>query len=148
MKIIEINNLSTKYLKDLAGLLYQQMHDINSENDLLQIEITIKNALKPESRALFFLARKDQISLGMVFINICSGIESGGDYIWINEIQISPEFRSQGIGKKLLNHVLKWSGRNNMKTVLCVADMNNTVSQSLFQSAGFSLENIKWMKKI
>jgi GNAT superfamily N-acetyltransferase len=147
MKIIEINNSETNEINSLVGLLSQQMSDINSARSLKSIEIAIQNALKPESRAWFFLAKQHEIPIGVAFVNICSGIDSGGDYVWINEIQIAPAFRGQRFGKQLLNHVLKWSKENNMKTELGVTDTKNYVSQALFNSADFTIEDIKWMTK-
>ena len=147
MKIIEINNLDTEEIQILTDLLYQQMLDINSKSSRSAIESSIHNALKPESRALFFLAKEDEIPVGVVFVNICSGIESGGDYVWINEIQISPDYRRKGIGKRLLKHVLDWSRRNKMKTVLGVTGLINYSSQALFKSENFDIEDTKWMNK-
>ena len=147
MKILEITDANTEDFYPLVDLLYQQMVDIGSEHSCLSIESAIKNALKPESRALFFLAKKDTIPTGVVFANICSGTESGGDYIWINEIQIPPDYRGKGIGKKLLNHVLQWSKRNNMKTVLGVTGIGNSASRALFKSENFTINDIKWMEK-
>ena len=147
MRIIEITDSGTTDFRILIDLLHQQMIDIGSENSRSMIESAVRNALKPESRAVFFLAKKNGLPVGVVFANICSGIESGGDYIWINEIQISPDFRGLGIGKELLNHVLKWARRNDIKTVIGVAEADNHASRALFSSAGFVIDEINWMKK-
>jgi GNAT superfamily N-acetyltransferase len=146
MKIIEITNSAAEEFHALADLLYQQMLDIGSNRSRLSIESAIQNALKPESRAIFFLAKKDTVPVGLVFANICSGIESGGDYIWINEIQILPRYRGQGFGKELLNYVIKWSKRNAIKTVLGVTGIYNDASQALFKSENFEINDIKWME--
>lgn len=147
MQIIIIANVDTKELETLIDILYQQMLDIKSKKSRSSIELAIKNALKPEARSLFFLAKQDTIPIGVVFVNICSGIESGGDYIWINEIQISPEFRGKGVGRKLLRYVLTWAKEHSMKSVLGVTDIDNNPSQALFKSEGFDVEEIMWMKK-
>lgn len=147
MELTEITEYNAE-IDVLIEVLYQQMLDINAEKDRSSIESAIKNALKPESRAMFFLAKDNNIPIGLAFINICSGIESGGDYVWINEIQIIPQFRGKGFGSDLLRCIMQWSKNNNMKAILCVADIKNSVSQSFFKSAGFTVEDIKWMKKI
>ncbi len=131
----------------LIDLMHQQMVDINSTKNRSSIEAAVRNALKPESRALFFLAKEKNIAIGVALVNVGSGIEAGGDYAWINEIQISPQFRGKGFGLRLLKHVLNWLRKNALKSILCVANIDNMVSQSLFRSAGFELEDIKWMSK-
>jgi GNAT superfamily N-acetyltransferase len=148
MDIIEITKQKTKDIEILTELMHQQMLDINSEKNRSSIESAVRNALKPESRAMFFLGKQNDIPVGVVFINICSGIESGGDYVWINELQILPEFRGKGFGSKLIKHVIKWAESNKMKAILSMSDIENTASQSLFKSAGFVVEDIKWMKRI
>ena len=148
MEVLEISKNSIQDVDLLIELMHQQMQDINSEKDRTSTESAVRNALKPESRAVFFFAKLDESPIGVAFVNIGSGIESGGDYLWINEIQISPQYRGKGFGSKLLNHILQWSQKNCMKSILCVADVSNIASQSLFRSEGFEVEDIKWIKKI
>lgn len=147
MDIIEINSHNAKEIDVLVDLMHQQMIDINSEKDRASIKSAINNALKPESRAVFFLAKQNENPIGIAFINVCSGIESGGDYIWINEIQILPQYRGKGFGTELLNHVVNWSKSKNMKSILSMAGVKNNVSLSLFKPAGFEIEDVKWIQK-
>ena len=147
MEILEITGHNKKELDVLVDLMYQQMIDINSEKDRPSIESAINNALKPESRTIFFLAKQNENTVGIAFINVCSGIESGGDYVWINELQILPQYRGKGFGAELLKHVVAWAKSKNIKSVLSVAGVKNKISQSLFKSAGFEIEDIKWIKK-
>ena len=146
MKIIEINSRNAKEIDSLTEVLHQQMLNINSEKDKASVKAAIDNALKPESRAIFFLVKLNDTPIGAAFINICSGIESGGDYIWINELQILPQYRGKGFGTELLNYIVNWSKNKNIKSIISVAGRKNKVSQSLFTSAGFEIEDIKWLK--
>ena len=147
MNVIELDNPEISDFQILVDLMFQQMSDIGSSKERSSVESAARNALKSESRTRFFLAKNDEVAIGAAFINICSGIESGGDYVWVNEIQISPDFRKQGLGKKLLDHILRWAKHNNYKFVMGVADQENTSSQALFESRGFSVEDTKWMIK-
>ena len=147
MDIIEINSHKTKEIDVLVDLMHQQMFDINSEKDRASIKSAINNALKPESRAVFFLAKQYENPIGLAFINICSGIESGGDYIWINEIQILPQYRGKGFGSELLDHVVNWSKNKNIKAITSISGIKNNVSQSMFASAGFEIVDVKWVEK-
>lgn len=147
MEIIEIDRQDTSELPFLVELLHQQMKDIAAKKSKSEIRNSLLNALKPESRAVIFLAKEENKPLGMAFINVCCGIESGGDYVWINELQISPEFRRQGIAGKILNHVFNWSKARNMKANYAVTDETNLASQSLFKSVGYKIGNIRWMER-
>jgi len=131
MEIIKIDSSDTNDYSMLLDMLSQQMNDIGSH--------------KSDSRAICFLAKQDNVPIGMVFMNVCSGIESGGDYVWINEIRILPDQRGKGYGKELLNHVLEWSKMNDIQTVLGVTGISNNASQALFESENFIIDDIKWM---
>jgi len=147
IEFIKIEKSETPYFEPLVDAFTQQMNDIGSNRSRLDVELAIKNALKPGSRALIFLAMDNDAIVGTVLLNICSGIESGGDYIWINEIQILPNQRRKGYGRKLLRHVLEWSRLNNIKTVLGIADVKNKASFGLFRSENFNINNMKWMSR-
>ena len=145
MNVIEITDSSDRHIGILKDLLHQQMIDIGSEKTGEVIESAIKNALKQGSRARFLLARLNSEAVGMVFLNVCSGIESEGDYVWLNEIQIKKEYRKQGIGRKLLDYVVNWAKANNYKCILGVTDPENKASQHLFRSGGFGVSDIRWL---
>ncbi len=147
MDIIEISSHNIKEIDVLVDLMHQQMIDINSKKDRASIKSAINNALKPESRAVFFLAKQNENPIGVAFINICSGIESGGDYIWINEIQILPQYIGKGFGTELLKHVVNWSKSKSIKSILSMSGVKNKVSQSMFASAGFEIGDVKWIEK-
>jgi GNAT superfamily N-acetyltransferase len=145
MEINKIDSSDTNDYSMLLDMLSQQMNDIGSHKSISSIESSLQNALKPDSRAICFLAKQDNVPIGMVFMNVCSGIESGGDYVWINEIRILPDQRGKGYGKELLNHVLEWSKMNDIQTVLGVTGISNNASQALFESENFIIDDIKWM---
>lgn len=148
MTILEIINYNDPNTSLLINLLYQQMIDINAKKNRSDIDNAIKNALKPESRAQFFLLKENDNPIGVSFVNVGSSIESGGDYLWINEIQIAPSFRGKGYGSKLLSFIKEWADRKEMKAILCVTAMKNEASQGMFRSAGFSIDDVKWVEKL
>lgn len=145
MKIIEIKDPSNEHLEALKGLLHQQMIDIGSEKKIETLDTAINNALKKESRARFFIGFQDTVPVGLAFLNICSGIESEGDYIWLNEIQVRKEYRGLEIGKQLLKFIQTWAKKNNYKNILGVTSFENSVSQKLFSSQGFDVSEMVWL---
>ncbi len=131
---------------DLLNLLESQMLDIGALKSLEKIKASVKNALKPESRAKFFiLYEMDQKPIGLIFFNICSGIESGGDYIWLNEIQILRPYRRKEFGKYFLQFLINWAKANEIKYISTMTSHQNIPSQNLFKSHGFDISNFKWM---
>lgn len=148
MKIIEITKSSDKNIDTLVELLHQQMIVIGSEKTKEVICASVENALKKESRATFFVVFKNSDPIGMAFINVCSGIESEGDYIWLNEIHVKEEYRKQGTGTRLIEHIIRWAKDNNCRNILGVASLKNEASQNFFLSNGFKVSGMKWLDLI
>ena len=145
MHIEEISSTSAGDLDAVIELLHRQMTDIGSSKPKERIRKAVQNALQPGSRARFFVLYRQSVPVGLAFLNVCSGIESEGDYVWLNEIQIDPIFRKQGYGKYLLNHIVQWAQKNRCKHVFSVTAPKNTASQTLFQSMGFQAAETQWM---
>jgi GNAT superfamily N-acetyltransferase len=149
MPIIEIAKTSSnQQIEALILLLTEQMKAIGRKRDPVQIKDALTNAFKPESRARFFLCHEDDgEAVGCCVVNICSGIEAGGDYVWINEIHVREDRRGRGIGRKLLEYVVSWAEDNGYGYLASMSSPDNQVSQSLFSSHGFGLSRIIWMDK-
>jgi GNAT superfamily N-acetyltransferase len=77
--------------------------------ELLQAELRVEvrsslaHALQPGSRAKLVVLSEARTGepAGFAFFNVGSGLESGGDYIWLNEIHVSESFRGQGGGRAM-----------------------------------------------
>jgi GNAT superfamily N-acetyltransferase len=146
-KIREILVDTDPYYSDLLNLLKNQMYDIGAVESIEKISASVKNALKPESRAKFFLLYEtDQQPIGLLFFNVCSGIESGGDYIWLNEIQIIKSHRGLGMGKYFLQFLINWAKENEIKYISTMTSPQNIHSQNIFKSNGFDISDSKWME--
>lgn len=146
MTIKIISDQQSKFAGDLIALLHQQMIDIGSPKTREEIERAVANAVKPEARAFFFVLYDGADSaIGMAFGNICAGIESGGDYLWLNEIQIAPAFRNQGYGEKLLNFVIDWAKKNGCVKILGVTAEANTIAQHFFDKNHFAISTMMWL---
>ena len=147
MHIIRIDNPDSAELPLLINLMQQQMRDIGSQKSPCAIQSAIVNALKAESRACFFLAKEHDIAVAAIFLNLCSGIESVGDYIWINEIQVAPAYRGKGVAALMLNHLTSWAEENDIRAIYGMTDINNQASQALFKAKQFSITNSKWLSR-
>ncbi len=146
MKIIEVTKNNLQDIKDDAlQIISEQMECIGGSTDQQRINQALENALKTESRARLFLAYKRNELVGMCFLNVCSGLESGGDYIYINEINIRKASRGLGYGTILLNYVKSWGAKNGYRYIAAVTSDNNEASQGLFSKNGFSKSEVAWL---
>lgn len=147
VKIVKsINDIDS--IDPLIAIIQRQLDSYGSSSDYEKIKNAVFNAVKPESRSVFFLKiTKDNKLAGFAFANICSGLDSGADYLWLNELFVEEKFREQGIATKLLKFIEAYSKENNIKYFACSTGTGNAAAQSLYKKNGFNAENIVWCDK-
>jgi GNAT superfamily N-acetyltransferase len=107
----------------------------------------MENALKPGTPARFFICYEEDQAVACCVLNIGSGIEAGGDYIWINEFHVREDKRRQGIGKALLKHVLQWAKEEGYEYIASVTSPSNQAARELFKHQGFDDSEMIWLCK-
>jgi len=149
MEIIEVNRQSPwQYIADITSLLIEQMKVIGRVVVDRQVKAAMENALKPGTTARFFLCRDDDgRAIACCVINIGSGIDAGGDYIWINEFHVHENKRRQGIGRALLNHIRQWAKEEGYGYIAGVTQPSNAAARELFKEHGFSSSEMVWLER-
>lgn len=133
--------------KSLIQMINAQMTAIEAKRHHKDLDDVLRKVLREGTRTVLFVMEDDSGPLGFSFCNICSGLESGGDYLWINEIFIQPPFRGKGLASILLGHMADWAKQAEMNFMSCVTDKTNAASQQLFKGQGFDLDPLIWMDK-
>src|SRR3989304_4718111 len=84
-------------LDALLELLRAQLPDSD-------VRASLARVLLPGSPAkLLVLSEGDCAEpVGFAFFNVGSGLETGGDYLWLNEIHVSAQYRGQGGGRMMM----------------------------------------------
>lgn len=148
---IEIRSFQhTSDIGDIEGvrnLVKQQLTFIGYEPDQHDIETVLSNAMKPESRAVLWVAYLQDKAVGIAFGNVCCGLESGGDYLWLNELYVAEEARAHGLGTHLLAEVQRWAKESGCTYLAMVTHPRNERAQNLYKAEGFELESLVWVDK-
>ncbi len=131
----------------LYSLIHEQMHAIGSDRDYSHIKQAVEHALNGASNSVFFLYHIDNGPAAFAFGNICSGLETGADYLWINELFVENKFRRQNIASALLSYIEEWSKQRKIKYIACITGENNTQAQSLYAKNGYELSSGVWVDK-
>jgi len=112
------------------------------------IKQALKNALRPENRAVLFIGYGlDDAPIAFAFGNSCSGLESGGNYYWLNELFVDQSFRRRGYGKKLLSFIEDWLISREINYIACVTGEINKAAQLLYEDNNYELSKIVWVDK-
>jgi len=148
---IEIRSFQhTSDIGDIEGvriLVKHQLTFIGYEPDQHDIEAVLLNAMKPESRAVLWVAYLQDKAVGIAFGNVCCGLESGGDYLWLNELYVAEEARAHGLGTHLLAEVQRWAKESGCTYLAMVTHPRNERAQNLYKAEGFELESLVWVDK-
>lgn len=139
---------SEKHFEGVIDLLADQMKAIGRDCAREEIRIAVENAVKQEARAHFFIAEDDLGDIvGVCLVNVCSGIEACGDYVWVNEIHTRSDKRSLGVGLALLQHVVDWAGSIGCRHINAITSTGNRAAQNLCRSAGFEVSTVAWLDR-
>ena len=59
------------------------------------------------------------------------------DFIELYSIFVHPEYRKEGIGKKIINKCIKYCGNNGLRKIVLDVNVNNLTAISLYKKSGF-----------
>ncbi|MBB6480167.1 GNAT family N-acetyltransferase [Spirochaeta isovalerica] len=132
----------------LIFLMSQQMATYGADPDKERLRKGLINALKESSRAVLFL-KSDTGGKpeAFAFANICSGLESGGDYLWINELYVDELLRNRGVATEILNFIDSWCRENDLVYIACSSGLKNDAALSLYRKNGFVTSETIWVDK-
>lgn len=147
-KIVKLTSRSDKKLKDLVVKLFSlQMNAIGDKKSKSDIQAALDISLRKNSNSHTLVVLDEEKPIGLCFFNICTGIQSGGKYIWINEIFVVKEHRKAGIAKEMIDVLEKFAAKNKCVYILAQRDIGNLLSAKLFESVGFEQSKVIWISK-
>ncbi len=136
--ILSLGEVVTLVQKQMAFIGYTQSRD--------EVAAEIRNSMKKKSRSALFVAYEDDDSaIGFAYGNICCGLETRGDYFWLNELYVSEDSRQQGLGSDLLEYVKTWAKEQGCIYLAMVTHPTNQKAQALYRDLGFELEELVWV---
>lgn len=105
--------------------------------DRVAQERGLRLILENPSRGRIFVLRSAHRILGMANLLFTISTALGGHAVLMEDVIILPEYRGQGYGTHLLNHVITFAKRKDFVRITLLTDRISTESQKFFQRAGF-----------
>jgi len=136
-----------EYKNEVILLIKEQMKSIKANKSEEEIDNALRNALMEGKRASLFVCYDEKDVVGFIFGNVSSGIESGRDYFWINEIHVKEEKRRKKIGSLLIKYLEKWLSEQGIKYIACMTGKDNEASQKMFKKLEFDENDVVWIDK-
>jgi GNAT superfamily N-acetyltransferase len=74
-------------------------------------------------------------------------LESGGDYLWLNEIHVSERHRGLGGGRRMMEFLADWARSNRIRAIYGICALSNPGAQSFYRRLGFATEQACWLSR-
>lgn len=141
-------DLSSQSKVHLIDLMVKQLHADGSGADVSHVVTALDRVFRPGRRAVLFVWRdQDGLPGAFAFGNVGSGLETGSDYLWLNELYVDHPFRRRGLASRMLTFVRDWAEENGIACIACVTGAKNLPAQELYEANGFELSPVMWVGK-
>jgi GNAT superfamily N-acetyltransferase len=138
--MIHIERLTTADLDAVAVMAQQDMEQLGMRTDLTNQRALFADVLNDTTGlAACWVAKEDDNSqpLGIVLVNAFWSVKFAGKGLWIEQLYVPPIGRRKGLGRLLVEHVLRWALDQGIKGVDLEAYRDNTPAAVLYRSLGF-----------
>jgi GNAT superfamily N-acetyltransferase len=139
IKIVE----ATIYdFKDVAELVKKLLVELEPSAEI-EIENTKLNDIAKDllysSKIRAFLAKKDNLNIGIITLHECAAIYAGGIFGEISELYVKPKFRSLKVGELLLSSAIEYGKKFGWKRleVGCPALGESPRTFKFYEKQGF-----------
>jgi GNAT superfamily N-acetyltransferase len=102
---------------------------------------------EPELGKLF-VARVDGKVVGMANALITISTAEGGRALLLEDVVIHRDHRGGGLGRQLVEHVLKWAKQRGIVRVTLLADRDNQPALDFYRKQGFENSHMAVLRKI
>jgi len=94
-----------------------------------------------------FVARMDHrvVAMANVLINISTA--EGGRVAVLEDVIVAQEYRGQGLGRRLVEHVLAWCTAEGLSRVTLLADRDNVPALAFYRHLGFEPSNMTVLRR-
>ncbi len=133
-------------LIDLLMDLFASEADFEPDRD--KQERGLRLILENPVRGRIFILRQGQRILAMVNILFTVSTAHGGHSVLMEDVFVVPEYRSQGLGTRLMQHVLDFARRKKFVRVTLLTDRIGEESRRFFARFGFTSSEMVPMRLV
>jgi N-acetylglutamate synthase-like GNAT family acetyltransferase len=148
-QVVRVHSATIEDLPELVQLVEELM--------TLQADFTpnkeahrqgISMILEQPKRGRIIVLRSEGGIFGMVNMLFTISTAMGGMVILLEDVIIHPDYRGQGYGSKLIEHVIDFAKQKGFKRITLLADKLGEDSQKFFQKHGFNFAHMVPMRRV
>ncbi len=133
-----------------------QLADLLAELFMLESDFTpdhgkqlrgLRTILDEPALGRLFVLRVGGKVAGMANALITVSTAEGGRVLLLEDVIVSREHRSSGLGRQLVEHVLQWARKQGMTRVTLLADRDNQPALGFYRGLGFESSGMTVLRR-
>lgn len=141
---MESNIKIRKVEKQDLDFVYQAINEL--ENEVLDFEVFSQifdeNISSPKN--VYLIAENEIEGLGFISFHTQNLLHHCGLVGEIQEFFIHQNYRGKGIGRQLINEILQYADRNNLKSIEVTTNKRRVENVLIYENLGFGLTHNKF----
>jgi GNAT superfamily N-acetyltransferase len=133
----------------IVRLMRKQLeeHGIDTVGD--RLGEAVRRVLADDSLGCFLVACHSDSVVAIAYLSFIWSMEHAGPCAWLEELYVLPEHRGHGIGRSLVQSVLREARARDCAAVDVEVDASHTRAEHLYRREGFtSLSRSRWVKTL
>jgi GNAT superfamily N-acetyltransferase len=131
-------------LVGLLGILFE--HEAEFTPNAAKQEAALKMIFADPRIGTVYVARDGKRVVAMASLLYTVSTAEGGKAALFEDLVVSPDYRKQGIGARLLEHVIAQARAQGLVRLTLLTDMQNEQAQVLYRKLGFVGSPMKPMR--
>ncbi|WP_178860987.1 GNAT family N-acetyltransferase [Thiomicrorhabdus cannonii] len=137
--LVHIEKAIISDIPSLTSLLFQLFSkEAEFTPDITAQEQSLRMIINNPQSGVILTAKHNGQTIGMVNLLFTVSTALGGKVILLEDMIISEQYRSQGIGSKLLAEAIAFANREGFKRITLLTDLTNEIGQQFYSSHGFT----------
>lgn len=146
---VKIHAACERDLDSVVGLLFQQLDQHSVQPPANRLRDAVGAVLRNKGLGFILTARTESEVIGFVYVSFVWSMEHAGQAGWLEEIHVTPEHRSAGVGEALLKEALRQATSEHCGAVDLEVDASHARASALYDRQGFiRLDRTRWVKKL
>jgi (aminoalkyl)phosphonate N-acetyltransferase len=141
---MELNIKIRKVEKQDLDFVYQAINEL--ENEILDFEVfkEIFEENISNKKNVYLIAENETEGVGFISFHTQNLLHHCGLVGEIQEFFIHQNYRGKGIGRQLINEILQYADRNNLKSIEVTTNKRRVENVLIYENLGFGLTHNKF----
>ena len=153
IKDLQIRLATKSDIEAMLGLLKQLFvletdFQFDAAKQRSGLEQLIQYSEADEARAAVFVVTVKEKVIAMCSCQVFISTAEGGKSGLIEDVVVYADYRQQGVGQQLMQHVIKWADTQGLKRLQLLADKNNEAAITFYKTQGWQSTQLSALFKL